>query len=173
MAALLTATSAGAGASAGLVLGAVAGLLRIPAPGPVSVTLVIGVAVAADLAVLVRGGPDPVSVRRQVPQAWGRLLSPPVAASLYGARLGIGPLTVLNSWLWWAAALLGAALGVVPSVLVGLAFGLVRGLTTAAAARVVEGAMAAGMARLRAMERTVARVGLGVALVAAVASLLA
>ena len=53
----------------------------------------------------------PFSVMRQVPQLWGRIFSAPVVAVLYGARLGVGPLTILRTWLWWGAFVAGSSAG--------------------------------------------------------------
>ena len=63
---------------------------------------------------------------RQVPREWGRILPVPVAAGLYGARLGIGPLTILSTWTWWAVTLAAAVAGPAEAVLVGACFGLIR-----------------------------------------------
>lgn len=72
----------------------------------------------------------PPSVRTQVPAYWGRIFGPRAVAVLYGARLGIGPLTILPTWLWWAALALGAAEGPWPSALVGATYAVVRTLTS-------------------------------------------
>jgi hypothetical protein len=75
-----------------------------------------------------------------------------VVAVLYGGRLGVGPLTLLPTWLWWAAALAGAALGPGPSALTGATFAAVRLTTVLLAAEATRPAMARRMARLRALE---------------------
>ncbi|HYD10867.1 MAG TPA: hypothetical protein VEA78_12270, partial [Acidimicrobiales bacterium] len=72
----------------------------------------------------------PSAVRTQVPAYWGRIFDARLVALLYGARLGIGPLTMLPTWLWWAALLLGAAEGPWPSALVGATYAVVRTLTS-------------------------------------------
>ncbi len=110
----------------------------------VVVPIVLGlVAVALDVAARATSGPTgafgPPSVRQQVPVEWGRMFSAPVTAVLYGARLGIGPLTILSTWLWWAALFAGAWLGVWESVLIGACFGMVRLVVTAAASLRAEG----------------------------------
>jgi hypothetical protein len=78
----------------------------------------------------------PPSVRAQVPAYWGRIFDARTVALLYGARLGIGPLTILPTWLWWAALLLGASEGPWPSALVGATFAVTRTLTSWAAGEV-------------------------------------
>jgi hypothetical protein len=70
-----------------------------------------------------------LSVRRQVPQYWGRIFSPQVTAVLYGARLGVGPLTILPTWLWWAAMAIGASRGPWAGAAVGMTFAAVRTIT--------------------------------------------
>jgi hypothetical protein len=68
----------------------------------------------------------PPSVSRQVPQLWGRIFSPRVVAVLYGARLGVGPLTILRTWLWWGCFLAGASAGPGWGAAVGALFGASR-----------------------------------------------
>lgn len=75
-----------------------------------------------------------LAVGRQVPQAWGRLFGPRLTATLYGARLGVGPLTILSTWTWWAALLIGASLGPWLSAATGAAFAVTRTATTLVAA---------------------------------------
>jgi len=173
VAGILTLSGVASGAAVGLAAGAGAELLGVGRASVVVAAVLIGGGLLADLLLVGAGRPRPLSVQRQVPQTWGRLLPAPVAAFLYGARLGIGPATILTSWLWWGAALAGATLGPVPSALGGGAFGLVRGLTTIAAAAVVQRSMAAGMARLRRAEAAAAKAGLGVVVVALLGVLLA
>jgi hypothetical protein len=72
----------------------------------------------------------PPAVRTQVPAYWGRIFDARLVALLYGARLGVGPLTMLPTWLWWAAVVLGAAEGPWPSALVGATFAVTRTLTS-------------------------------------------
>src|SRR5690606_28725948 len=92
----------------------------------------------------------PLAVGRQVPQAWGRLFAPVVAALLYGARLGVGPLTILVSWSWWAALVAGASLGPWPSAAVGATFAVARTVVTVA--------VGAGVTSGDTMQRRMARV---------------
>jgi hypothetical protein len=81
--------------------------------------------------------------------------SPPVAASLYGARLGVGPLTILRTWLWWAAFVLAATLGPGVAAAAGIVFAGVRGLTMVAAGSCVRASMVSRMAGLRRAEPAV------------------
>jgi hypothetical protein len=119
--ALLSLTAAATGALAGFF----AGVAWSVAGGGVVTVAACVVAVVGTLALDVSPLP-PVSVRRQVPQAWGRLFGAPTVAVLYGARLGVGPLTILRTWLWWAALIVAASAGVWWSVGVGALFGFSR-----------------------------------------------
>jgi hypothetical protein len=74
-----------------------------------------------------------LAVRRQVPQYWGRIFPPRTVAVLYGARLGVGPLTLLPTWLWWAAMAIGASRGPWIGAATGATFAIVRTLTMWAA----------------------------------------
>jgi hypothetical protein len=120
VAGLLMTTSAATGALAGLVAGAAALALDATVPWLV-VAVVVGAPIALDAA-----GVAPLSVRRQVPQLWGRIFAAPTVAALYGARLGVGPLTILRTWLWWGAFVLGALSGPWWSAGVGATFGAGR-----------------------------------------------
>lgn len=117
---LLAATSALTGALAGFVAGAAWRVVADPLSW-VAVVVVAGGAVVLDASCV----PAP-SVRRQVPQLWGRIFSTPTVAVLYGARLGVGPLTILRTWVWWAALIVGASAGPWWSAGVGATFGLAR-----------------------------------------------
>lgn len=120
MSGLLAATSALTGALAGFLAGTAWSLLGDPLSWLAAV-LVTGGAVVLDASCV----PAP-SVRRQVPQLWGRIFGAPTVAVLYGARLGVGPLTILRTWLWWAALVVGASAGPWWSAAVGATFGLGR-----------------------------------------------
>lgn len=97
------------------------------APLPVSVVgAMVTAALALDLTVLVRGRPRPFTLGRQVPQQWGRLFDPRLVAALYGARLGVGPLTILSTWTWWAAMMAAAGIGVWTSVATSVWFAATR-----------------------------------------------
>lgn len=53
----------------------------------------------------------PPAVHTQVPQWWGRRYGPWWAAARYGLRLGIGPATILNTWMWWAGVFIAVFSG--------------------------------------------------------------
>ncbi|MCU0273063.1 MAG: hypothetical protein MUE34_07525 [Acidimicrobiales bacterium] len=116
-----TLSSAGAAALVGGALGLLAQLLGVPPTSSAVAAMLVTAAALADL-----GHITPPSIRRQVPQVWGRILDPHVTAVLYGARLGIGPATMLSTWLWWAATAIGASLGAGPAALVGVVFATSR-----------------------------------------------
>ncbi|HVL26619.1 MAG TPA: hypothetical protein VM390_00615, partial [Acidimicrobiales bacterium] len=152
------------------VAGALWGLARLPALGAATAAGLVVAALVADVAHWRSGRLRPLSLRRQVPRAWGRLFDPRTAAALYGARLGVGPLTHLPTWTWWAATVLAASLGPLPSVATGATFGAVRMATVVATSRHVEREMAARMASLRARERMVAPMLAAGVMVASVAA---
>lgn len=154
--ALLAATAAATGGLVGAAAGALWHLAGWPAPLPMVAVGVVAAAVAADVAALRLGRPRPPSVGRQVPQLWSRLFAPPVVAVLYGARLGIGPATVLPTWLWWAAFVLGASAGPLVAAVAGGVFGVARGLSLAAAAAWLRPDAPARMGRLRGLEQPAA-----------------
>lgn len=154
MAAVLLAAAGGSGALAGFAAG-VAGAALGDAPGWVPPALVL-TAVAADAAYLTADRPRPWSVGRQVPREWSALFAPPTVALLYGARLGVGPLTILVTWLWWAALAVGALAGPAAATIAGAVFGGVRALTMLAVAEWARPAMAPRIGRLRRAERPVA-----------------
>ncbi|HVM09540.1 MAG TPA: hypothetical protein VM345_13820 [Acidimicrobiales bacterium] len=120
VASLLTISSAGSGALTGFVLGVIGeafGVADVPR---------WAVVVAAALVVVVDAFVPPLSVRRQVPQLWGRVFDVRTTAVLYGLRLGVGPLTILRTWWWWFAVVTAALAGVWWSVAVGASFGVAR-----------------------------------------------
>ncbi len=98
----------------------------------VVVGLVLAGATLDAVALARRGRARPPAYGRQVPREWGRWLAPEVVAVLYGARLGIGPSTVLSTWTWWSVTVAGALLGFGPAVAAGAVFGAVRILVTIA-----------------------------------------
>ena len=137
MAVLFAGAAASAGALAGFGAGTVWAIARLPQLSAAATAGVVAAAAAADLLHRRGRGPAPLSVRRQVPREWSRLFSPRTVAALYGARLGVGPLTILVTWLWWAAVMGGASLGPWPAALTGASFGLARaGVGLAVASRV-------------------------------------
>ena len=127
------------GIASGATVGLLAAMIAAPLPDfsqgvSQTVTLaLVAVGVALDAVRLTVGRPAPPTSGRQVPQEWGRLLSPRVVAMLYGARLGVGPLTILSTWTWWSVTIAAALTGPLAAVAVGATFGAVRLLVTVAA----------------------------------------
>jgi hypothetical protein len=109
------------GAVTGALVGFAAGV--VPLPDAPAVPVAVGAAVLDALRVPV------LAVRRQVPQYWGRIFGPRLVALLYGARLGVGPLTLLPTWLWWAAIVVGATRGPWAGAATGATFAVVRTVT--------------------------------------------
>ena len=112
-----------------LLAGVVQGVLGFsPGPellGPLA-WILVAIGVGLDLVVLATGRPKPVANGRQVPREWGRWLSPPAVAVLYGARLGVGPLTMLSTWTWWSVTIAAAVMGLGATLAVASTFALVR-----------------------------------------------
>ncbi len=104
------------------------------APGPVALgaAAVVAVAAAAGEARGLRIAPQ---IRRQVPEAWRRVLPVPLAAAGYGVLLGLGFTTFILSFAVWALAGASVAAGD-PAVgaAMGLAFGAGRALPVVALA---------------------------------------
>ena len=142
-----TLSSAGAAALVGGALGLLAHLLGVPSASGTVAAILVTAAALADLAHI-----TPPSIRRQVPQVWGRILDPHLTAVLYGARLGVGPATMLSTWLWWAATVVGASLGPGPAALVGVVFATSRTLV-----HVVVAAHVDRLPRWQARQRAVTR----------------
>lgn len=161
---VLAVAAAGSGALAGFGLGVLG--LAAPELEPWAAAGVVVAALVFDVL-----GVRPFAVRRQVPRTWTRVFGASAAALLYGARLGVGPLTLLNTWLWWAAAVLGATAGVWWSALVGVGFGIVRVGVMVAAVHGREADMPGRMAFVRGREPGLRRATLLVGAVAAVALL--
>jgi hypothetical protein len=155
VAGLLAASATATGALAGFTAGVPAAVVRLDGPSPLIVAAVALGAVALDLVAARTGRAAPPSVRRQVPRAWSQLFSPPTVAVLYGARLGVGPLTILPTWLWWAAFVLSAWFGPAVAAAAGAVFGLVRTAVMIGLAEWVAPAAPARMARLRGGEAAV------------------
>ncbi len=139
------------GAASAAAVGALGGLV-LSALGPAPVGLVaVGCAASAvgDVALARRGRPVPWAVGRQVPLEWGRIFSPATAAILYGARLGVGPATVLSTWTWWAMFVVAGLDGVGTAAVAGVAFHLARVATMI----VAEGGQAADVGRAARLDR--------------------
>lgn len=151
-----------AGGIVGLIFGLVAAVALpvLPIGFGTSTTLaafaLVAIGSGLDLVAMATGRLRPPAVGRQVPQEWGRLLPSSATAVLYGARLGVGPLTILSTWSWWSATFIGAASGIVAAVIVGSAFGLVRLATTVAVSLLSTGPdQARTFLRLRRKQRPV------------------
>ena len=119
-------------AATGLVLGAVGSLAGAPW-GRVTIATIVGVAVLYALRESLRLPIPLPNARRQVPEWWRTYFSPPVAATLYGAGLGIAFVTFLSYGTFVAVAVGALASG---DPLFGAAlcapFGLARALAVAA-----------------------------------------
>ena len=166
---VLHALSAGlAGATFGMALAGIGALMQAPwgTAGKV-------VVVAAALAYAARelfGLPLPLFDRRQqVPDWWRTFYGPHVAASLYGAGLGIGFFTFLRYGTYVVVCVLAVVSGdVLVGAALGATFGLSRGLTTLTSASTEDEVEAANV--VERLERTAAgskpRVANGLVLVA-------
>lgn len=145
------------GATAGALVGALVGLVWQLLPFPTATTTLALAVVAAVGVAEVIGRWRPLAVRRQVPQLWGRIFGPRTVAVLYGTRLGVGPATILPTWLWWGAIVLGAACGPWTGAAAGAVFAVTRTIVThgAVAGAGTGEAMSQRISRLRAAERPV------------------
>lgn len=154
-----------AGVGSATLLGYVLALpwlaLGLPAASPVVLAVVVVLAVAADVLAARTGQPRPTAVSSQVPREWQSLFAPETVAVLFGARLGIGPLTLLPTWLWWAVVGLGLTLGPGASALAGVAFALTRSVVMLVLSEVGRRAMARRMATVRRAEPLVRGLVLG------------
>jgi len=123
--------------------------------GAPAVAALVAVAAAAAEA---RGARVVPQVRRQVPEAWRRVLPVPLAAGLYGVLLGLGFTTFILSFAVWALAGMAVALGdPALGVLIGFAFGVGRALPVIALAPSGGGRAAAAMAERPAILRGLRR----------------
>ncbi len=128
MAALFAAATTATATLTGFAAGVAGGAL--PDVGLTTTCVGLGSALALDLLAARSGRPRPWTVGRQVPVAWSRWFDPRIVAVLYGARLGVAPLTILGTWVWWAVLALGATRGAGESAMIGAAFGVTRAATT-------------------------------------------
>lgn len=129
--ALHTGAAAASGALIGTLLGAIGWIAGAPWGG--AGHLVVAAIAAAYLLREAAGVPVPLpQARRQVPEWWRRFYSPPTAAALYGAGLGIGFFTYLSfgTYAAVAAGVIAAGSPAQGAVVCGV-FGLARGLTPA------------------------------------------
>ncbi|MEM9654521.1 MAG: hypothetical protein AAGA65_20685 [Actinomycetota bacterium] len=144
---------------AALPFPAVASAIGMEPPGLLAVSAVVGAGVGLDVIRLTAGKPAPPTSGRQVPQEWGRLLDQRVVAVLYGARLGVGPLTILSTWTWWSTLIAASLIGPWTGAAVGAGFGSVRLAVTVAASALASragdpAAHTAWFGRLRAGQRS-------------------
>lgn len=155
----------GTGLVSGVGVAVLAAMVWSAAGGPAlvgrGVAVLVLAALAADAVFARTGRLRPLAVNRQVPQAWGHARRPVVVAARYGFRLGVAPATILTTWVWWAALVLAASVGVAASATVAAVFVVVRtAVTLAVTVGVSDGrAMAARMARVVAARGVVARSG--------------
>jgi hypothetical protein len=102
--------------------------VALGAGGSAAIGAAAVVAVAAAVAEA-RGLRIAPQIRRQVPEAWRRVLPVPVAAAGYGVLLGLGFTTFVLSFAVWALAGASIALGdPALGLAIGLAFGAGRAL---------------------------------------------
>lgn len=141
------------GAATGAIVGFAAGVAWTVSPLPpldgATVVTAAWVAVLLDVIHRSTGRLRPPAVGRQVPQEWSRVFDPSVVAVLYGSRLGVGPLTVLSSWLWWAAFVASSAGGPAVGAAAGAVFAIARTAVMLGVAEWARRAMAGNMARVR------------------------
>jgi hypothetical protein len=112
-----------------------------------------------------RKGPRPWSVRSQVPRLWGHESGPWLAAARYGLRLGLGPATILNSWMWWGATVIAGSLPQSETWFAAVVFVVVRAtLTVGVSSGVRDGSqMAARMKLVASFESGARLVGMALA----------
>ena len=122
--------------SFGAALGLIGGLLEAPW-GRAGALAVAVVALVYALGELPRVTATVPQLRRQVPDWWREFFSWPLAATLYGAGLGVGFLTYVSHGTLVAVAVAALATGdPVVGALIVAPFGLVRGLSAARSATV-------------------------------------
>ena len=120
----------------GAALGLVGGLLEAPWGRAGALALAV-VALIYALGELPRVTATVPQLRRQVPDWWREFFSWPLAATLYGAGLGVGFFTYVSHGTLVAVAVAALASGdPVVGALIVAPFGLVRGLSAARAAGV-------------------------------------
>lgn len=162
--ALLALSAGTSGALAGFAAGVAWALAGAPVPGTSFAVAAVALTAAADSLYRWKGVPRPPSVRRQVPVLWTGLFAPETVALLYGARLGVGPLTVLPSWSWWSALVLAAARGPIHALLVAGFFGVARVVLITGLAEWARKDMAVRMGWLARQEVAVATLLVGISL---------
>ncbi len=119
------------GATTGVLLGAVGGLVAAPLPGGVRLllaALVCALAAVADAAALRTGWHLPGG-RRQVDEDWLTRYRGWVYGGAFGFQLGLGVVTIVTSAATFALlALVVLSGGPAPGLALGVTFGLVRAL---------------------------------------------
>ena len=80
-------------------------------PTPVAAVVLALTSIVLDRVHRSTGRLRPPAVHTQVPQWWGQRYGPWWAAIRYGLRLGVGPATILNTWMWWAGAIIAVFSG--------------------------------------------------------------
>lgn len=138
--------AAGAVFSIAGAVGEIAGLGRIE---PWLSLAVVVLAAGLDLA-----GVRPPGPHRQVDEDWLGRYRDWVTGFGFGAQLGLGFMTIVPSWGYWAILLVAAAAGLPAALLIGIGFGVGRSLLLIAARRVGSpSALAEMMRRFTGAER--------------------
>jgi hypothetical protein len=102
----------------------------------------------------------PLAVGRQVPREWGIVFPAETVSVLYGLRLGIAPLTILASWVWWVTIIASAFYGPWFSALVGATFAITRIVVSeVSTSRTTTNTMAARMSKVFAVEKPLRAAG--------------
>lgn len=126
-----------AAAAVGALLGAAGGWLGLPGSLPAAGPALAAVALAGVALDLGVGGLAVPTIHRQVDEHWLELYRGWVYGAGYGVQLGLGVVTVVNSFTVYLALLLALAAGSGPAGLaIGGAFGAARGLVVFATADV-------------------------------------
>lgn len=124
--------STGASAAIAIALLGEAAVRSVLPSATLRARLAVGIGVSGvvlEIVLLAIERPRPFAVHRQVPQAWGHRRGPICAALRYGPRLGVGPATILTSWLWWIAFGIGCASGRRVAIIGAVMFVIGRVLT--------------------------------------------
>lgn len=143
-------------AAAGLftVVGAAGEFFGLDRFGPWSYLAVIAAAAGLDLA-----GARPPGPHRQVDEDWLGRYRDWVVGLGFGAQLGLGFMTIVPSWGYWAVLAVGASIGLPWAALIGVGFGVGRSLLLVASRRVGSpNALADMMRRFSGAESTARRV---------------
>jgi hypothetical protein len=148
------------------LLGTVADVGRFSA---IAIAVVAVVALVADEAGRRWRPFKPLAVGKQVPREWGIVFPAETVSVLYGLRLGIAPLTILASWIWWVVIIAAAFYGPWFSALIGATFAITRIVVSEiSTSRTTTNTMAARMSKVFAVEKPLRAAG-ALALVALIA----